>query len=68
MKKHLLTRIGREIDKNRVVKMINKKLGAINHFIDDKFESKKSMNVNMKQHTISKSWTPFEKKLINLTR
>ena len=48
--------------------MINKKLGAINHFIDDKFESKKSMNVNMKQHTISKSWTPFEKKLINLTR
>jgi hypothetical protein len=64
MKKHLLTRIGHKIDQNRVVKAINKKLNVLNHL----FESKEGMNVNMKQHTISKNWTPFEKKIINLTR
>jgi len=66
MKKHLLTRIGREIDKNRVVKMINNKLGKINHFLDEKFESKEKMSINMKDWSIKKKWSPFERKLMKV--
>jgi len=64
MKKHLLSRIGKKIDQNRVVKNVEKKLQFLNHL----FETKDGMVVNTKQHTIQKSWTPFERRILNLTR
>jgi len=64
MKKHLFEKIGHKIEKNRVVKLINKKLDVLNHL----FETKDGMVVNTKQHTIQKSWTPFERRILNLTR
>jgi hypothetical protein len=64
MKKHLLEQIGSKIEKNKVVKLINKKLDVLNHL----FESKESVNINMKQHTISKKWSPFEKRILKMTR
>ena len=46
--------------------MINNKLGKINHFLDEKFESKEKMSINMKDWSIKKKWSPFERKLMKV--
>jgi isopentenyl phosphate kinase len=66
-KKNILKRIENKIDNNRVTKMIVKKMGAINHFMVKTFDSKEKMNVNMKEWSVKKRWSPMERELLDVT-
>lgn len=66
-KKNILQKIGRKIDNSRVSKMIIKKMGSINHFMQKTFDSKENMSVNMKEWSVKKRWSPMERELMDVT-
>jgi len=49
-------------------KIAHSRLRKVMESIGKKTSSKNAMNINFKNHTIQNKWSPFEKKLINLTR
>ena len=49
-------------------KIAHSRLRKVMESIGKKTSSRNGMNIDFKTHTIQKKWTPFEKKLINLTK
>jgi deoxyribodipyrimidine photolyase len=65
MKQTFLQKLDKKLMKNKVVTFINQKGREINNFSNRL--GKEDWNMNIKSHTISKKFTPFEEKLLEAT-
>lgn len=66
MKKTFLTKVENKIFKNKVVKFVNQKGHQVNNFINDIMKGG-DWNMNIKSHTMTKKFTPFEEKILEQT-
>lgn len=65
-KKTTFARMEKKIDKSRILKAVNDKLGLVDKFINKILPPDKSV-LNIKHHTIEhKKWTPSEKRVFGL--
>ncbi len=68
MKQTFLQKLDKKLMKNKVVKFINQKGKAINNYVNSIASGGAGdWNMNIKSHTMTKKFTPFETELLELT-
>lgn len=68
MKQTFLQKLDKKLIKTKVVTFINQKGKAINNYVNSVVGGGAGdWNMNIKQHTMTKKFTPFETELLEMT-